>query len=390
MITINEKNMLGFGMMRLPLKAEGTKTPDPADIDIVEVRKMADLFLERGFTYFDTSFVYHNGHSEAAVREAVVERHPRDSFQIATKFPTMMVKTEDQVDAFFEQQLENLGLGYVNFYLLHVLMTPYLTTAQGDPGVVETCHLFEHLKKWKEEGKAKHIGFSYHDSADILDKILTDHPEVEFVQIVVNYYDWDSKWIQTKKNLDVINKHGKKIVAMEPVKGGFLANVPEECRRKMREMNQDLTPAGWAVRFAASQPGVFKVLSGMSTMEQVEDNTASMENFKPLTQKEQEMLFDCARIMAEKGPLHTNDFSKYEGLTYHGIPVDAILQEYNTTCIQPDPTFGADNNYPRPELVKRGYSDLHPEWKEEKVVLNGEDITELVATAWKYLADRGF
>ena len=389
-IEINEKNMLGFGCMRLPLKAEGTGAPKPEDIDIPLVAEMDDVFLERGFTYFDTSFVYHNGHSEAAVREALVEKHPRDAFQLATKFPTMLVKTEDQVDGFFEQQLQNLGVDYFNFYLLHILMTQYLEDGKGNPGVVETCHLFEHLKKWKAEGKARHIGFSFHDSADVLDKLLTDHPEVEFVQIVLNYYDWDSAWIQSRENLEVIQRHGIRAIAMEPVKGGYLANVPEECLKLMRAMNPDLTPAAWAVRFAASQPGVFKVLSGMSTLAQVEDNTAAMADFKPLTPAEQDMLFECAKIMRQQGPLHQDDYSVYEGLTFRGLPVGPILQTYNSLVMQPDPSFAADNNYLRQELLKKGVTDLHQQWPPEQVMFDGKDISDTLATAWDYLVKMAF
>ena len=389
-IPVQQNNMLGFGCMRLPLMA-GASGPDAAtQIDIEEFARMGDVFMNSGYTYFDTSFVYHNGKSENAVHEAIVKRHPRDSFQLATKFPTMMVKTEDQVDEIFNQQLKNLGVEYFNFYLLHILMTQHLTDGHGGPGVVETCHLFEHLRKWKEEGKARHIGFSFHDSPDVLDRLLTEHPEVEFVQIVINYYDWDSMWIQSRDNLEVIRKHGKAAISMEPVKGGYLASVPDECLELMKKMNPDLTPAGWAVRFAASQPGVFKVLSGMSTMQQVEDNTKAMHDFKPLTDEEQQMLFECARIMREKGPLHESDFSKYGDLKFRGIPVSAILQDYNALVVQPDPGFAADNNYLRQELLKQGVADIHQKWPEEKVMFDGTDITPQLEEAWETLVKYAF
>ena len=381
MLTSKDDNKLGFGMMRLPVLND-----DPAQINLPEVDKMVDLFIDRGFTYFDTSFVYHNGHSEETVRKTVVERHPRDSFTIATKFPTMMVKMEDEVDPYFEQQLKNLGVDYVNFYLLHILMTQYLNNPVRE-GVVESCHLFDHLVKWQEEGKAKHIGFSFHDSPDVLDKLLTEHPQVEFVQIALNYYDWTSEWVQSKANYEVIRKHDKAVIAMEPVKGGMLADVPEECLKLMHSFDPEATPASWAIRFAASQEGVFKVLSGMSTMAQVQNNTDYMAKFKPLSSEEQEMLLECARIMRDGGPAHTHDFSKYKGHTYHGIPLAGIVDCYNSLSLEPDPSPGKgdDNIYFRQELLKVGVEDLDKEWPPEKVVVDGEDITSDVEKMWAFL-----
>lgn len=387
MIETNQNNMLGFGCMRLPTR-DGV--PMSENIDIEEFAKMANYFMEAGFTYFDTSMAYHQGKSENAVKEAVVERHPRDSFQVATKFPTFSVKTEDQVDEFFAQQLKNLGVDYVDFYLLHILMTQYIDGFDMKGGVVESCHLFEHLKKFKEQGQARHVGFSFHDSADVLDKLLTEHPFVEFVQIVINYYDWDSYLIQSKENYEVLRKHGKAIIAMEPVKGGMLSNVPKEALELMHKFDKDATPSSWAVRFAASQPGVFKVLSGMSNMQQVKDNVSYMKDFKPLTEEETEMLFEVARIMRKAGPLKEYDYSKYESLTYHGIPVSAILQTYNSIASSPTPSFGADNNYIRQELIKNGVSDLHAALPDETVIFEGKDITPTVKEAWDYLIKTAF
>ena len=201
---------LGFGLMRLPVKSE-----NPTDIDQAMLNQMVDRYLEEGFTYFDTSYVYHNGASETAIREALVKRHDRSSFLLASKFPTFTMPKEEQVDAIFQEQLEKCGVEYFDFYLLHNL-NRYLYKTE-----VQDAHLFEHMKKWKEEGKIRHIAFSYHDDAEHLDQILAEHPEVEAVQIVVNYYDWDEPFIQAKKCCEVIAKHGAKVIAMEPVKGGI-------------------------------------------------------------------------------------------------------------------------------------------------------------------------
>ena len=276
-----EQKKLGFGLMRLPV-LDG----DMSKIDLEQVKAMADRFLENGFTYFDTSFVYHNGMSENALRQAVVERHPRESFTIATKFPTFAVQTEDQVDGIFAQQLQNLGTDYVDYYLLHILNTKLYNGVDGKGGVVKTCHLFDHVRKWKQEGKVRHMGFSFHDSPELLDQILTENPDMEFVQIVINYFDWNSYFIQAKGCYDVIRRHGKPIVVMEPVKGGALANLPEATAQKLKALDPNASAASWALRFAASQEGVLAVLSGMSNTEQMEDNIRTMKDFAPLTAEE--------------------------------------------------------------------------------------------------------
>lgn len=366
---------LGFGCMRLP-----QNSANPEDINMDEFKKMADEFIDHGFTYFDTSYVYHNGKSENAVKEAVVERHPRDSFTLATKFPTFFVQSEDQVDSIFEQQLKNLGTDYIDYYLLHTLNTKFYDGMDGKGGVVKSCHLFDHMKKWKEEGKIKHMGFSFHDSPELLDRILTDHPEVEFVQIILNYFDWDSRWIESKRNYDVIRKHGKKVVVMEPVKGGFLANLPEKEAEKLKEIDPNVFEAGMALLFPASHEDVLVVLSGMSNEEQMMDNIHTFDECKPLTKEQMHELVEIGNDLRESGPEHTRDFSKYEGLTYHGIPVADILDAYNALMLQP--IFGAESNYLSQELLKEGITDVHHEFAPETVMFEGKDITDHVKEAW--------
>ena len=373
-----ETKKLGFGLMRLPTLAGG-------EIDIEQVKKMADLFLENGFTYFDTSFVYHNGKSKAALRQAVVERHPRESFTIATKFPTFALQTEDQVEGIFAQQLQNLGTDYIDYYLLHILNTKLYNGTDGKGGVVKTCHLFDHVREWKRQGKVRHMGFSFHDSPELLDQILTENPDVEFVQIVINYFDWNGYFIQSKGCYDVIRKHGKKVVVMEPVKGGALAALPAASKKKLQALLPDASPASWALRFAASQEGVLTVLSGMSTLTQMQDNIGTMKNFMPLSESEQEMLIELSKAQKASGPMRTSDFSAYEAARYHGISAAALLDSYNSAMVQPNPNFSVELNYLANELLKIGITDTAYPFPDEKVVVNDEDITAKVKEAWDFL-----
>lgn len=375
------KKKLGFGLMRLPVLADG-------EIDITQVKQMADLFLEQGFTYFDTSFVYHNGKSEGALRQAVVERHPRDSFTIATKFPTFAVQTEDQVEGIFAQQLQNLGTDYVDFYLLHILNQKLYNGVDGKGGVVKTCRLFEHVREWKRQGKVRHMGFSFHDSPELLDQILTENPDVEFVQIVINYFDWNSYFIQAKGCYDVIRRHGKKIVVMEPVKGGCLAALPEVSEQKLKALDPNASMASWALRFAASQEGVMAVLSGMSNFEQMQDNLHTMGDFTPLNAEEQDMLVKLADSQKASGPVGTADFTAYESAKYRGVSAAALLDSYNAAMVQPNPNFSVELNYLANELLKIGVTDTANPLPEEPVSVNGEDVTAKVREAWDFLIAR--
>ena len=376
---------LGFGFMRLPVIGG-----DQENIDFDQLYKMVDEFMGNGFTYFDTSFAYHNGKSEGALKKSVVDRYPRDKFTIATKFPTFAVQTEDQVEGIFSQQLQNLGTDHVDYYLLHILNSKFYNGLDGNGGVVKTCRLFEHAQKWKEEGKIKHLGFSFHDSPEVLDQILTEHPEVEFVQIIINYFDWNSYFIASKGCYDVIRKHGKKVVVMEPVKGGVLAKVPENSEKQMRSVNPDTSPAGWAIKYAASKEDVIAVLSGMSTLEQVKDNVKTMRDFKPLTITEERMLEELATVQKAQGPEHTGDFRKYEGITYHGVSVAAILDTYNSAMVQENPLFSGEMNYLANKMLSLGVKDIKQPFPEETVMLDGEDITAQVREAWDFLVEHAF
>lgn len=280
---------LGFGMMRLPVLS------GPTDFDYEKLNAMVDAFLDAGYTYFDTSFVYHNGKGEEATRKALVERHQRDSFTVATKFPTFNLVPEEEIDGIFQSQLDNLGVDYIDYYLLHNIQNVYYDGYDGNGGIVKTTHLFDHAKKWKEDAKIRHLGISFHSSANLLNRILTEHPEIEFVQIALNPIDWDSELVQAGRCYEVIRKHGRKVIIMEAVKGGGLAKLPEEAEAVLKTVHPDWSIASWSVRFCLQKEDVITVLSGMSTLEQVKDNTKTSDEAKPLTSEEKKALDEAMR-----------------------------------------------------------------------------------------------
>ena len=376
---------LGFGMMRLPVKN------GPTDFDYEQLNQMVDEFLEAGFNYFDTSYVYHNGKSQEAVRKALVERHPRESFKVATKFPTFNLVPEEEIDRVFESQLKDLDVQYIDYYLLHNLQNAYYDGIDGKGGIVKKTHLFEHAKKWKEEGKIKHLGFSFHSSAKLLDRILTEHPEVEFVQIALNPIDWTSEFVQAKECYEVIRKHGKQVIIMEVVKGGGLSKLPEEAEKILKEKHPDKSISSWSLRFASSLDGVLTVLSGMSNLEQLRDNIKTSKEAKPLNEEEKDLLDKAMTIYRESAPISQSEIDKYKGLKWNGVDVTALLQAYSICQIQPSPGFSDDNNYFKNALIENSHLDLFGQLPKQEVILpDGTNSTELIEKCVKWLKEHSF
>ena len=236
---------MGFGMMRLPLTDEN----DLKSINQEEVNKMADIFMENGFNYFDTAYPYHDGLSEVALKKAVVERYPRESFVIADKLPLFLITKEEQLEQIFNQQLERCGVDYFDYYLLHNV------SGFSEAGFIDVDS-FSFVKKLKEDGKIKKMGLSTHANAEYLDNILKKHPEIEFVQLQVNYLDWENDGVESRKCVEVAKKYNLPVIVMEPLKGGFLANIPPEAEKIMKEYNPDASAVSWALRYVASMDEV--------------------------------------------------------------------------------------------------------------------------------------
>lgn len=304
---------LGLGCMRLPL----TDPENPASVDIAQVIRMVDLFLEHGFTYFDTAYMYHGFASENIVRQVLTSRYPRNRFVLTTKMPTMRLKEKDDLQRIFDEQLEKCGVSYFDYYLLHNLNTMHYEIA-------ERLDAFDFIRQKKQAGQVHNIGFSYHDGPDLLDRILTEHPYVDVVQLQINYLDWDSAGIQSRKCYEVARRHGKNVIVMEPVKGGALANVPEGVKQLFTEAAPEMSAASWAIRFAASLDGVCMVLSGMSSLEQLMDNISYMETFQPLNAEEREVI---ARAVSQ---LNASIAISCTGCNYctEGCPVKIPIPTY--------------------------------------------------------------
>ena len=297
---------LGFGFMRLPKLEDGS-------IDIEQSKAMVDRFMDAGLTYFDTAYVYDNGGSERALKEALVDRYPRDAYTIATKVNTHVAASAEDARRQLEVSLERTGAGYLAKY--------------------DEYGLWDFVKEQKERGLVRHWGFSFHGSPELLDSLLTEHPDVEFVQLQINYADWEHPEVASRANYEVARKHGKPIVIMEPVKGGMLASPIPQVQELLRAANPNASFASWAIRYAASLDGIITVLSGMSNLEQIDDNISFMRDFKPLSSEEQKVIAAAQQAFAsiESIPCTACRYCT-EGCPMH-IPIPQVFSARNKQLV---------------------------------------------------------
>ena len=310
---------LGFGCMRLPLS-------DPSDkksVDFEQLTKMVDVFISNGFSYFDTAYMYHKNTSEIFIRKALVERYPRDCFQIATKLPVSFLEKVEDCDRIFNEQLSKCGVTYFDYYLLHNINRRSLKIAND-------LNCFQFIQKKKNDNKVRNIGFSYHDDAELLDNILTAHPEIDVVQLQINYLDWDSPNVQSKKCYEVALKHKKRVIAMEPVKGGMLADIPYDAEVTLKRINSEASNASWAIRFVAGLDNVMVVLSGMSNIYQVNDNVDCMLACKPLSQHEVEAIQSVVETINNKIDIPCTACLYCSDVCKKNIPISDYISLYNS------------------------------------------------------------
>ena len=330
------RKKLAFGCMRLPMK--------DGRVDEAQFCKMADRFIEEGFNYFDTAHGYIGGQSETAIRACVSSRHPREDFLLTDKLTDSYFNKQEDIRPFFEEQLKLCGVDYFDFYLMHA-------QGAGNYPKFKRCRAYETAFELKAEGKIRHVGISFHDTAEVLEQILTDYPQVEVVQIQFNYLDYDDPAVQSRKVYEVCRKHNKPILVMEPVKGGKLANLPAEAARVLNELGGG-SPASYALRFAAMQEGMLCVLSGMSSIEQMEDNLSFMKDLKPLDERELDAVHKVVDI------LHTKHLIECTACRYctDGCPKQISIPDlfscYNTREITHD--WNADFYYHEVHTVGHG------------------------------------
>lgn len=310
---------LGFGMMRLPLEMPG----QPALIDMEQTKRMVDTYLEGGGDYFDTAYMYHNGNSEDAVREAVVKRHDRGSFRLATKLPLGFFETRKDMERIFEGQFEKCGVDYFDTYLVH-------NVNAGNYANAQQLGAFEYLHDQKKKGRIRRFGFSYHDDADFLQNVvLRDHPEVEVVQLQVNYVDWNDSAIQSRKCVEAVRNAGHDIIVMEPQRGGLLSEPGREVQRILADVNPNLAPAEWAFRFVAEVDGVTEILSGMSCLEQVEQNVETFQNMQPLSEPEMDALDRAVEALRASVAIPCTGCDYCEGCPVN-IPISRYFSLFNS------------------------------------------------------------
>lgn len=320
------KSKFGFGCMRLPT----TDDNDPTSVNQELFTQMVDLYMEKGFNFFDTSYAYHDGTSETAIRKALVERYPRESFEICDKMPTWLLTNEKDNDKFVNEMLERLGITYFDVFLVHNINTPWLKNAIN-------ANTFEYVKKMKEDGIARKIGFSFHEKADLLKEFLEEYGDMfDVVLLELNYLDWEDSSIEAHKCYDLCVEYGLDVYVMEPLKGGVIVNPPEDIKNDFKEFNPDKSIASLAIRFCASLDNVKIVLSGMNKMEDLIDNCDTYENFKPIDKPEEEFLEKMAQKLASKLAVACSECGYCVDSCPEMIPIPEYLSLYNTSKNQPE------------------------------------------------------
>ena len=314
-IQFNEvKKNFGFGCMRLPMIKTGE---DTSEVNYEIFCEMVDTFIAAGFNYFDTAHGYLGGKSETAIRDCLAKRHPRESFLLANKLSGGFFRKEEDIRPLFDSQLEACGVDYFDFYLMHA-------QGRGNFGKYKECRAYETAFDLKREGKIRHVGLSFHDTADVLDEIISTYPDVEFVQIQFNYADYEDASVESRKCLEVCRKHGKPVIVMEPVKGGSLVNLPEEAKAVFDELGGG-SYASYAIRFAASFDGIFMVLSGMGDMNMMRDNLSYMTDFKPLDDKEWGAIEKACAIFRSQDLIPCTDCKYCMECCPKHIPIPALF-----------------------------------------------------------------
>ncbi len=320
------KSKFGFGCMRLPQTDEN----NPTSVDHELFEKMVDKYMEHGFNYFDTSYAYHGGVSETAIRKALVERYPRESFQICDKMPTWALTGEDDNEKFVNEMLERLGIDFFDVFFIHNVNTPWLKLA-------ENAKSFDYIKKMKENGIAKKIGFSFHDTSELLEEVLDKYGDlIDVVQLQLNYLDWEDPVIESRKCYELCVKHGLDVYVMEPLKGGVIINAPDEIKKDFKEFNPDRSIANFAFRFAASLDNVKIVLSGMTKMEDMLDNINTFENFEVMNEEEYAFLEKMAEKLDDTVAVQCSECGYCIDACPEMIPIPEYFSLYNISKNRPD------------------------------------------------------
>ena len=319
---------LGFGTMRLPLK----DSADPSSIDMAKLIRMIDIFIGRGFRYFDTAYTYCNGHCEAALRQALVDRYPREDYILTDKLPTMIIENGDAQARIFDTQLRRCGVEYFDRYLIHCATAPFYDRASE-------LQSFEFAESKKREGLIRAVGFSFHDSPELLERILTEHSECDFVQLQINYVDWNHTHMRARECYEIARRHGKPVTVMSTLKGGLLADVPVSVERLLSSVSGNPDPVTWALRFAASLEGVDYVLSGMSSVADVDRNTLAFMDLVPFSQREYAVADEIADVICGSTPVQCTSCSYCVPVCPARIAIPDCLHLYNSYSRM----FGARN-----------------------------------------------